>query len=252
MSGHSHWSTIKHKKAAVDAKRGKVWSKLAKAIIVAARHGGGDPDMNLRLRYAIDDAKAISMPKENIQRAIKRGTGESDGLVLEEVLYEGYGAGGSAILCEVLTDNRNRTAGEIRRIFELSDGKLGGSGCVAWMFESKGLFLVLADAVDEDKLMELALEAGADDVQATDDGKFEVTCNPAVFRDVSKALSDAGITPEASQLTRIASNMVDITDPDAAQKILRLMERLDDHDDVQNVSANFNIPQEVLKAIGEA
>ncbi len=252
MSGHSHWATIKHKKAAVDAKRGKLWSKLAKAIIVAAKHGGGDPDQNLRLRYAIDDAKAVSMPKDNIQRAIKRGTGELDGGNLEEVVYEGYGSGGVAVMCEVLTDNRNRTAGEIRRVFELSDGKLGGSGCVAWMFENKGLFLVTGNAVDEDRLMELALEAGADDMQATDDGRFEVTCNPAVFRDVSKALSDAGITPEASQITRIAANRVDITDPDAAQKILKLMERLDDHDVVQNVSANFNIPQEVLKAIGEA
>ena len=145
MSGHSHWAGIKHKKALVDAKRGKLWSKLAKAIIVAAKHGGGDPDMNLRLRYAIDDAKAVSMPKDNIQRAIKRGTGELDGGNLEEVIYEGYGPGGVAILCEVLTDNRNRTAGEIRKIFELSGGKLGGAGCVAWMFESKGLFLVSAD-----------------------------------------------------------------------------------------------------------
>ena len=155
MSGHSHWAGIKHKKALVDAKRGKLWSRLAKAIIVAAKAGGGDPDANLRLRYAIDDAKAVSMPKDNIQRAIKRGTGELDGGNLEEVVYEGYGSGGVAILCEVLTDNRNRTAGEIRKIFELSDGKLGGSGCVAWMFESKGLFLVPADAVDEDKLMEV-------------------------------------------------------------------------------------------------
>jgi YebC/PmpR family DNA-binding regulatory protein len=252
MSGHSHWAGIKHKKALVDAKRGKLWSKLAKAIIVAAKAGGGDPDANLRLRYAIDDAKAVSMPKDNIQRAIKRGTGELDGGNLDEIVYEGYGSGGIAILCEVLTDNRNRTAGEIRKIFELSDGKLGNTGCVAWMFESKGLFLVPGDAVDEDKLMEIALEAGADDVQATDDGRFEVTCNPAVYSNVSKALADAGITPESSQITRIASNMVDITDPDAAQKVLRLMEHLDDHDDVQNVSANFNIPQEVLKAIGQA
>ena len=183
MSGHSHWAGIKHKKALVDAKRGKLWSKLAKAIIVAAKAGGGDPDANLRLRYAIDDAKAVSMPKDNIQRAIKRGTGELDGGNLEEVVYEGYGSGGVAILCEVLTDNRNRTAGEIRKIFELSDGKLGGTGCVAWMFESKGLFLVPADSVEEDKLMEVAIEAGADDVLRTDDGKFEVTCNPAVYRD---------------------------------------------------------------------
>ena len=250
MSGHSHWAGIKHKKALVDAKRGKLWSRLAKAIILAAKMGGGDPDANLRLRYAIDDAKAVSMPKENIQRAIKRGTGELDGGNLEEVVYEGYGAGGVAVLCEVLTDNRNRTAGEIRKIFELSDGKLGSTGCVAWMFVSKGLFLIPTTAVDEDKLMELALEAGADDVQRIDD-KFEVTCDPILFRDVTKALADAGIAPEASEITRIAKNTVDINEPEAAQKVLRLIDRLDDQDDVQNVASNFYIPDAVMKAIGE-
>ena len=181
MSGHSHWAGIKHKKALVDAKRGKLWSKLSKAIIVAAKIGGGDPDANLRLRYAIDDAKAVSMPKDNIQRAIKKGTGELDGGNLEEVIYEGYGPGGVAMLCEVLTDNRNRTAPEIRKIFEISDGKLGGTGCVAWMFESKGLFLIPADQIDEDKLMEIALEAGADDVRRAGD-KFEVTCDPDAYQ----------------------------------------------------------------------
>jgi YebC/PmpR family DNA-binding regulatory protein len=251
MSGHSHWAGIKHKKALVDAKRGKLWSRLAKAIILAAKMGGGDPDANLRLRYAIDDAKAVSMPKENIQRAIKRGTGELDGGNLEEVVYEGYGSGGVAILCEVLTDNRNRTAGEIRKIFELADGKLGSTGCVAWMFDNKGLFLVPGAAGDEDKLMELALEAGAEDVQRTDD-KFEITCNPSLFHDVAKALADAGVTPEASQVTRIAKNTVDIDDADAARRVLRLMEQLDDHDDVQSVAANYNISDEILKAIGEA
>jgi YebC/PmpR family DNA-binding regulatory protein len=250
MSGHSHWAGIKHKKALVDAKRGKLWSRLAKAIIIAAKAGGGDPDANLRLRYAIDDAKAVSMPKENIQRAIKRGTGELDGGNLEEVVYEGYGSGGVAILCEVLTDNRNRTAGEIRKIFELSDGKLGGSGCVAWMFDNKGLFLIPENAIDEERLMEVALEAGADDVQRTGD-KFEVVCNPALYGDVAKALAAAGIAPEASQITRVAKNTVDINELEAAQKVLRLMERLDDHDDVQVVSSNFNIPDDVLKAIGE-
>ena len=250
MSGHSHWAGIKHKKALVDAKRGKLWSRLAKAIILAAKMGGGDPDANLRLRYAIDDAKAVSMPKENIQRAIKRGTGELDGGNLEEVVYEGYGSGGVAILCEVLTDNRNRTAGEIRKVFELSDGKLGSTGCVAWMFESKGLFLIPVNVIDEDKLMELALEAGADDVQRIDD-KFEVTCDPTLFRDVTKALADASIAPEASEITRIAKNTVDINEPEAAQKVLRLIERLDDQDDVQNVASNFYIPDEVMKAIGE-
>ena len=250
MSGHSHWAGIKHKKALVDAKRGKLWSRLAKAIILAAKMGGGDPDANLRLRYAIDDAKAVSMPKENIQRAIKRGTGELDGGNLEEIVYEGYGAGGVAILCDVLTDNRNRTAGEVRKIFELSDGKLGSTGCVAWMFEKKGLFLVPTSAIDEDKLMEMALEAGADDVKRIED-KFEVTCDPAVYRDVAKALTDGGIEPEASDITRIAKNTVDIDEPEAAQKILKLIEKLDDHDDVQNVGSNFYIPDEVMKAIGE-
>jgi YebC/PmpR family DNA-binding regulatory protein len=245
MAGHSHWAGIKHKKALVDAKRGKLWSKLAKAIIVAAKAGGGDPDQNLRLRYAIDDAKAISMPKDNIQRAIKRGTGELDGGNLEEIMYEGYGAGGVAILAEILTDNRNRTAGEIRKVFEMSAGKLGSSGCVAWMFESKGLFLVPGDKVDEDKLMDIALEAGADDVKPEGD-KFEITCEPSVYNQVLKALADNGITPEANQITRIAQNTVDIDDPETAQKILKLMDRLDDHDDVQTVVSNFNISDEVM------
>jgi YebC/PmpR family DNA-binding regulatory protein len=250
MSGHSHWAGIKHKKALVDAKRGKLWSKLAKAIIIAAKAGGGDPDANLRLRYAIDDAKAVSMPKENIQRAIKRGTGELDGGNLDEIMYEGYGSGGVAILCEVLTDNRNRTAGEIRRVFELSDGKLGGSGCVAWMFESKGLFLVPAAGMDEERLLEIALEAGADDVQAAGE-RFEVTCDPGKYRDVLGLLGKAGVQIEASQITRIAKNTVEVTDPEEARKILKLMERLDDHDDVQNVSANFNIPDAVMAQVGE-
>jgi len=249
MAGHSHWAGIKHKKALVDAKRGKLWSKLSKAIIVAARTGGGDPDMNLRLRYAIDDAKAVSMPKDNIQRAIKKGTGELDGGNLEEIVYEGYGAGGVAVLCEVLTDNRNRTAPEIRKVFEMADGKLGGTGCVAWMFDSKGLFLVPADAADEDTLMELALEAGADDVQP-DAGNFEITCDPSVYQDVLQTLKDAEIEPEVSQLARVPQNTVDL-DAATARKVLKLMERLDDHDDVQNVSANFNIPDEVMAEIGE-
>jgi len=249
MAGHSHWAGIKHKKALVDAKRGKLWSKLAKAIIVAAKTGGGDPDANLRLRYAIDDAKAVSMPKDNIQRAIKRGTGELDGGNLDEIVYEGYGVGGVAVLCEVLTDNRNRTAPEVRKIFELSDGKLGSTGCVAWMFDSKGLFLVPAEAADEETLMELALEAGADDVKE-DAGNFEITCDPTVYHDVAKALADAKIRTEVSQIARVPQNTVDL-DAAGARKVLKLMELLDDHDDVQNVSANFNIPDDVIAEIGE-
>jgi len=248
MAGHSHWAGIKHKKAIVDAKRGKLWSKLAKAIIIAAKMGGGDPDTNLRLRYAIDDAKAVSMPKENIIRAIKRGLGEVEGGVPEEVVYEGYGPGGVAVLCEVLTDNRNRTAAEVRKIFEMSDGKLGTAGCVAWMFESKGFFLLPAEATEEERLLELALEAGADDVRRSGD-KFEITCDPAVFREVKAALEAAGLTPDAAQITRLPKTTVDL-DADTAVKVLKLMERLDDHDDVQNVSSNYNIPDDVMKQIG--
>ena len=248
MAGHSHWAGIKHKKAIVDAKRGKLWSKLAKAIIIAAKMGGGDPDTNLRLRYAIDDAKAVSMPKENIIRAIKRGLGEVEGGIPEEVVYEGYGPGGVAVLCEVLTDNRNRTAAEVRKIFEMSDGKLGTAGCVAWMFESKGFFLLPAEATEEERLLELALEAGADDVRRSGD-KFEITCDPAVFREVKAALEAAGLTPDAAQITRLPKTTVDL-DAQTAVKVLKLMERLDDHDDVQNVSSNYNIPDDVMKQIG--
>ena len=249
MAGHSHWAGIKHKKALIDAKRGKLWSKLAKAIIVAAKSGGGDPDANLRLRYAIDDAKAVSMPKENIQRAIKRGTGEIEGDAPEEVLYEGYGSGGVAVLCDVVTDNRNRTASEIRKVFELSDGKLGSAGCVAWMFEKKGFFLIPADKVEEDRLMEIALDAGADDVRRSGD-KFEVLCGTDVYQAVSQALAQAGIQPEVSEVSRIPKNTVDVTDPDTARKILKLMNRLDDHDDVQNVSSNFNIAEDIMAQVG--
>ncbi len=250
MSGHSHWATIKHKKSAVDAKRGKLWSKLAKAIIVAAKHGGGNPDQNLRLRYAIDDAKANSVPKDNIQRAIKTGTGELAGDNLEEIVYEGYGAGGVAMLCEILTDNRNRTAPEVRKIFELSSGKLGSTGCVAWMFDNKGLFLVPSESTSEDQLLEVALEAGADDVQHAGD-KFEVTCDPTLYRQVFEGLSKAGVTIEASKITRIAKNMVDVEDEEDARKILKLMERLEDHDDVQSVSSNFNIADELMEKVAE-
>src|SRR3954447_19171177 len=247
MAGHSHWANIAHKKALIDNKRGKLWSKLSKAIIVAAKTGGGDIDMNLKLRYAIDAAKAVSMPKDNIQRAIKRGTGELEGGNLDEVLYEGYGPGGVAVLCEILTDNRNRTAGEIRKVFEMSDGKLGATGCVAWMFERKGLFLVAADKIDEDTLLEYALEVGAEDVKRVDD-KFEITCDPGVFAEVASGLADKKIDVEDSQITRIPNSTVDL-DAEMARKVLKLMEKLDDHDDVQSVASNFNIPQEALAQI---
>ncbi len=244
MAGHSHWAGIKHKKALIDNKRGKVWSKMSKAIIVAAKMGGGDPDANLRLRYAINDAKAVSVPKDNIERAIKKGTGELDGGNLDEVIYEGYGPGGVAIMCEILTDNRNRTAPEIRKIFEGCDGKLGATGCVAWMFDRKGLILIPKDQTDEESLMELALEAGADDVKLIDEN-FEITCESESFSDVTKAVDDADLKTEVREITRIPKDTVDL-DTATARKVLKLMERLDDHDDVQNVSANFNIPDEAM------
>jgi len=245
MAGHSHWANIARKKSLIDAKRGKLWSKLAKAIIVAAKHGGPDPDANLRLRYAIDAAKAVSMPKDNIQRAIKTGTGELKGGDLEESIYEGYGAGGVAVMCEILTDNKNRTAPEIRKIFEMCGGKLGGTGCVAYLFARKGLIRVPQAGCGEDRIMELALEAGADDVKPGGD-KWEVTCEPASIAAVIDALAAAGITVESNEIVRIPTNSVDVDDVEDARRVLSLMERLDDHDDVQSVSANFNIPDEAL------
>ena len=249
MAGHSHWAGIKHKKALIDNKRGKLWSKLSKAIIVAAKIGGGDPEANIRLRTAVSDAKAGNMPNDTIERAIKKGTGELDGGNVEELLYEGYGPNGVAVMCDIMTDNRNRTAPEIRKIFELHDGKLGSTNCVAWMFERKGLFIIGAEQADEERLMEVAMEAGAEDVRQEGD-KFELLCEPDSFADVSKALEATGIETETKQITRIPSTTVDL-DVDAARIILKLMEALDDHDDVQNVSANFNISDEAMAELAE-
>jgi YebC/PmpR family DNA-binding regulatory protein len=250
MSGHSHWAGIKHKKALVDNKRGKLWSKLSKAIIIAAKIGGGDPSANIRLRTAIMDAKAGSMPKDTIERAIKKGTGELDGGNIEEILYEGYGAGGVAVLCEIMTDNRNRTAPEIRKIFDVYNGKLGGTNCVAWMFERKGLFVVPAATVTEDQLMEVALEAGADDVKATGEN-VEVTCDPDKYAAVGEALDKARIAVSAKMVTRVPKNTVELQ-LDEARKVIKLLEALDDHDDVQNVSSNFSVSDETMKEIETA
>jgi YebC/PmpR family DNA-binding regulatory protein len=249
MAGHSHWANIARKKSLVDAKRGKLWSKLAKAIIVAAKHGGSDPDANLKLRYAIDAAKAVSMPKDNIQRAIKAGCGELKGGNLEESLYEGYAAGGVAVLCEILTDNKNRTAPEIRKIFEICDGKLGGTGCVAYLFQRKGMVRVGLEVGDEDRLMEAGLEAGAEDIRRTDDA-WELVCEPSDMSGVTAALEAANIPIVSSEIVRIPSSTVDVEDVETARKVLDLMERLDDHDDVQSVAANFSIPDEAMAALG--
>jgi YebC/PmpR family DNA-binding regulatory protein len=247
MAGHSHWANIAHKKGLIDAKRGKLWSKLAKGIMVAAKHGGGDPNANLRLRYAIIDAKAGNMPKDTIDRAIKKGTGELEGVTFEEILYEGYGPNGVAILCDILTDNRNRTAGEVRKIFEIAGGKLGATGCVAWMFDRKGLLEIPVDQIDEEALMDLALEAGADDVHRTGE-TYEVTCSPDVFTTVCDAVEKAGLKPDLQQITRIPKDTVEL-DAAAGRSVLKLMDALDDHDDVQKVAANFNIPDEAMAAI---
>lgn len=247
MAGHSHWANIAAKKGVMDKKRGKLFGKLSRAIIVAARNGGGDPAMNLALRYAIDKARKSSMPADNIERAIKKGTGETTGENFEQVVYEGYGPGGTAVLCDILTDNRNRTAGEVRKIFEIHGGNLGGSGCVAWMFDRKGLFTVPAANADEDRLLEISLEAGADDVARSGD-LFEVTCGVEAFQQVADALQEAKIPLESAELTRISSTTVDLDAADG-RRMLKLLEALEDQDDVQSVTANFNIPDEVMAEV---
>ncbi len=247
MSGHSHWATIKHKKGAIDAKRGKLWSKLSRAIIIAARHGGGDPEMNLKLRYAIDKAREVSMPKDNIERAVKRGTGEVEGQAFEEITYEGFGSGGVALLVDVLTDNRNRTAGEVRKIFERSGGKMGSAGNVAFLFERKGHFSIDAAATDEDTLMGIVLDAGADDMKHSG-STFEITCDPGVFNQVQDALKQHNLTPLLAEVAQLPKVPVD-ADAETGAKVLRLMEALDDHDDVQNVYANMNVSEEMVAQV---
>jgi YebC/PmpR family DNA-binding regulatory protein len=244
MSGHSHWATIRHKKAAIDAKRGKLWSKLSRAILIAARHGGADLDTNLKLRYAIDKAREVSMPKDNIDRAIKRGTGESQGEIIEELQYEGFGPGGTAILVDVMTDNRNRTAGELRKIFERTAGKMGSAGSVNFLFERKGLFLVPAKAIGEDELMALVLEAGADDLKLTGEN-FEITCEPAAFHAVETALKGKNLPVASAELTQLAKTFVE-ADAETGKKVLRLVEALDDHDDVQHVHCNVQVTEAML------
>lgn len=244
MAGHSHWANISAKKGVIDKKRGKLFGKLARYIIVAARRGGGDPAANLALRYAIDRAKKASMPNDTIDRAVKKGTGELGADNYDEILYEGYGPNGVAVICEILTENRNRTAGEVRKIFEVHGGNLGATGCVSWMFERKGVFQVPAKHVAEDRLMEISLEAGADDVRQVGES-FEVLCSPEAFQQVTEALEAAKIPTDSAELTRIAANTVDL-DGEAARAVLKLIEELEDNDDVQNVMANFNIPDELM------
>ncbi len=249
MSGHSKWSSIKHKKGAADAKRGKLFSKLTRAIIVAAREGGGDPSGNLALQNAIEKARSYSMPKDNIDRAIAKGSGaDSDTSTFETVVYEGYGPSGVAVIVEALTDNRNRTASDVRHTFAKNDGNLGGSGAVAWLFERRGVVLVPADGVDEDELMLAAADAGADDV-SLDGSSYQVLTAPEQVGAVREALEAAGFTIESSELTMLPKTTVEVADEGDAKKVLRLMDQLEDNDDVQDVFANFDIPERVLEAV---
>ena len=248
MSGHSHWATIKHKKGAADAKRGRLWSKIARMIIVAARAGGGDPSSNLTLRYSIDKAKAANMPKDTIDKAIKRGTGEIEGATFESIQYEGYGPSGVAIVVETLTDNRNRTGPEIKRIFEKHGGSFGTPGCVSWMFHKKGLITVQTSSIGEDDLMELALGAGAEDMQNAGE-VYEITCEPSAYEPLKKALEGKGIPIQSADISKVPETMVLIATPEAARKVISLMEAIDDHDDVQNVHANFDIPEDVMAKV---
>jgi YebC/PmpR family DNA-binding regulatory protein len=245
MAGHSHWAGIKYKKAAADAKRGKIWSKIARMIIVAAKQGGGDPTANLSLRYAIDKAKAANMPKDTIEKAVKRGTGELEGTSFEEVLYEGYGPNGVAIMVEALTDNRNRTGPEIKRIFEKHGGSLGTSGCVNWMFTKKGLITVNTAGADEEQLMEISLNAGADDMEAVGE-VFEITCEPGAYEQLKQTLQDNEIVTEVAEISMVPQNTIDIDNEQMAKRIISLMEAFDDHDDVQNAYSNFDISEDVM------
>ncbi len=249
MSGHSKWSSIKHKKGAADAKRGKLFSKLTRAIIVAARDGGPDPTANLALQNAVEKARSASMPKENIDRAIAKGAGtDSDSAAYETIVYEGYGPAGVAVIVEALTDNRNRTAGEVRNIFAKNDGNLGGSGAVAWLFERRGVVLVPADGADEDELTLAAAEGGADDV-SLDGSSFAVLTAAEQLASVREAIASAGFEIESAELTMLPKTTVAVEDENEAKKILRLIDQLEDDDDVQDVYANFDIPERVLESV---
>jgi YebC/PmpR family DNA-binding regulatory protein len=249
MSGHSKWHSIRHKKAREDAKRGKIFTKLIKELTVSARMGGGDPSMNPRLRTAIDRAKSENMPADNIERAIKKGTGELEGVRYEEYSYEGYGPGGTAILLEVMTDNRNRCTAEVRHIFSKLNGNLGESGCVAWLFKKRGYLSVSAEAIDEEGLMEIVLEAGGEDIEEDrEDRRFEVYTAPEALHAVKEALEAKGIAYRDAEITMIPTNTVRLEGKEAEQN-LRLMDALEDNDDVQHVYSNLDISQEVMERL---
>ena len=250
MAGHSHWAKIKRAKASSDAKKGQIWSKLARKIIVAARTGGGNPADNLQLRYAIEEARAANMPKDTIENAIKKGIGEVGSTNYEHIIYEGYGPGGVAIMVECLTDNRNRTAPELRKIFERAGGQLGSTNCVAWMFTQKGIFSVPADAISEDELIEICLDAGADDVRKEGD-VYEITSQVSDFTKVKDALTEKGIELIQAEIAMVPNNTITL-EPDKARQVISLVETLEDHDDVQKVFSNLDIPDEVAAELEKA
>ena len=248
MSGHSKWSSIKHKKGAADAKRGKLFSKLSRAIIVAAKEGGPDPAANLALQNAIEKARSYSMPKDNIERAIARGSGaDSEATTFEQIVYEGYGPNGIALLVEALTDNRNRTAADVRHLFAKHDGNLGGAGAVAWLFERQGVILVPA-SVDEDELTLAAAEGGADDV-TLDGSSYQVTVAPESLSAVRESIEEAGLPVDSAELTMVPKTTVEVEEETVARKVLRLVDALEENDDVQDVYANFDIPERMLEAV---
>jgi YebC/PmpR family DNA-binding regulatory protein len=246
MSGHSKWASIKHKKGALDAKRGKIFTRIIKELTVAARNGGGDPDMNPRLRTVIADAKAANMPADNIKRAIRKGTGEEPGVAYEEAQYEAYGPGGAAVIIDVLTDNKNRTVGELRHLLEKHGGNLAATGAVAWMFSKKGYIVIEKSKADEEKLMAAVLDAGADDLK-DDEDNWEVLSTPETFQAVNEAVKALGIEPATAKVSMIPQNYVKL-EGKPAQQMMKLMDALDDHDDVQNVSSNFDISEKEIEA----
>ena len=250
MSGHSKWSTIKHKKGAADAKRGKIFTKVIKEITVAARIGGGDVDGNPRLRLAVQKAKEVNMPQENLIRAIKKGTGELEGVQYQEISYEGYGPGGVAIFMEVMTDNKNRTIGELRAALDKNGGNMGENGCVAWIFEKKGIITIMISEKDEEELLELVMDAGGDDLQTVDD-YYEITTSVESFESVRKAIENSGLKVQSAQLTRIPQNTVNVEEKNC-KSLLRLMDMLEEHDDIQKLYSNFDITDELMTIMEES
>lgn len=245
MSGHSHWSTIKHKKGAADAKKGKIFSKLAKLIMLAAKQGGGDPSTNIKLKNAMDKAREYSMPRDNVDRAVKKGTGELEGIILEEISYEGYGPNGVAIIAQTLTDNKKRTYAEIRKIFESGGGSIGDTNCVAYLFELKGRMRISKENINEDDLMTDVLDVGADNMELVGD-EYEITCEAKAFDKVKNELTKKNYKVVSGEVAKVPKTLVKVDEVHMATKVLRLMDELEEHDDVQDIAANFDIPDEIM------